>query len=268
MNSLTKRILTAAILIPITILGLLFLPDFYFFLAVALVLTLAAWEWLANLASLKEQVRKTAWYLLALWVGFVIAYFLPAALVLTIGFMWWLLAIGLILWYQHFDGLAKIAAPHGFWLSFLVFIPCLVGFHYLHERSLFHLFAVLLIVWSADTGAYFSGVALGKHKLMSRVSPKKSIEGLIGGTIFALLVAIIWAIITHIPITTSWLALVVVTAIFSVAGDLFESMLKRIANCKDSSNLLPGHGGIFDRIDSLTAAVPVYALGMLIITNY
>ena len=127
---------------------------------------------------------------------------------------------------------------------------------------------VLAIVWAADIGAYFTGLRFGKNLLGAKISPKKTIEGLIGGIVAALLVATIGGFLLHFT-GIRWLfilTLAVIVCLWSVIGDLFESMLKRQAGVKDSGVILPGHGGVYDRIDSLTAAIPLFALGLLILS--
>jgi phosphatidate cytidylyltransferase len=121
---------------------------------------------------------------------------------------------------------------------------------------------LFLMVWSADIGAYFVGKALGKHKLMPNVSPGKTMEGFIGGVIFACLLVGIASLLLNWNLQ-QFILVIAVTAVIttiSVLGDLNESMFKRQAGIKDSGSILPGHGGILDRIDSLTATAPVYAL--------
>ena len=126
---------------------------------------------------------------------------------------------------------------------------------------------VLLWVWAADTGAYFAGRAFGRHKLAPSVSPGKTIEGLVGGAALALLVAALVAWKGPVSADIAPLLLVaLVTVIASVLGDLFESMIKRQSGIKDSGTILPGHGGMLDRIDSVTAALPV-AVAMLSLTG-
>ncbi len=121
---------------------------------------------------------------------------------------------------------------------------------------------VCLLVWAADTGAYFTGKMFGKHKMAPKVSPNKTIEGLLGGMITAILVS--WGIGHWFGIEFSGMLSGVVitlcTVIISVLGDLVESMFKRASGIKDSSQIIPGHGGILDRVDSLTAAFPVFTL--------
>ncbi|MBC7657234.1 MAG: phosphatidate cytidylyltransferase, partial [Frankiaceae bacterium] len=121
----------------------------------------------------------------------------------------------------------------------------------------------LLIVWLADTGAYFVGVRFGKHKLAPRISPGKSWEGFAGGLLATTLLAVGALPVLGLAwnLLPSLLLLTLVATLFSVAGDLFESLLKRHAGAKDSSHLIPGHGGVLDRLDSLLAALPIFAVG-------
>lgn len=135
---------------------------------------------------------------------------------------------------------------------------------YLWQQSPWWLLYVFVLVWCADSGAYFAGRAFGKHKLAPNVSPKKTYEGMIGGILAGCVVVIAIGTL-QLALTNKqlllFLGLSVFTIAISVLGDLFESMLKRRAGIKDSGTLLPGHGGVLDRIDSLLAAVPIFALG-------
>jgi phosphatidate cytidylyltransferase len=120
-----------------------------------------------------------------------------------------------------------------------------------------------VVIWAADSGAYFAGRRFGRRKLSPRISPNKTVEGLLGGAAAAIVIALIaaplaGASVAQLPLVA---LLVLVTVGFSVVGDLFESLLKRHVGAKDSGDLIPGHGGILDRIDSVLAALPVFALG-------
>ncbi|EKE23342.1 MAG: Phosphatidate cytidylyltransferase [uncultured bacterium] len=127
---------------------------------------------------------------------------------------------------------------------------------------------LFLLVWGADSGAYFVGRKFGKKKLAPNVSPNKSVEGLYGGIVTSMLivtaVALLYLDMTW-PELILFLILSVVTVFSSVLGDLFESMIKRRAGIKDSGRILPGHGGVLDRIDSLLAAAPIFAAGMAVL---
>lgn len=155
-------------------------------------------------------------------------------------------------------------------MGWLTLVPAGLAFVFL--RAQVHgewllLFTVALVA-AADIGAYFAGTNFGRRKLAPQVSPGKSWEGFAGGLVASLLlVLIVWALVWRerfeLP---ELLAVVAVTVLGSVCGDLLESMLKRQRGVKDSSNLLPGHGGVLDRLDSLSAAVPIFALGLLLMS--
>ena len=138
-----------------------------------------------------------------------------------------------------------------------------IGFYYFietrnHEQGLQYIIFALLVVWTTDSGAYFTGKKFGKHKLWPEISPNKTVEGFVGGIIWALITAFI--IQWFSPLTSSYLVLTGITiaaSIFGQLGDLVESAIKRQYNVKDSGNLLPGHGGILDRFDSLLFVIPL-----------
>ncbi len=147
----------------------------------------------------------------------------------------------------------------------LVLVPAWAALVVLHSRFDHGYFVLLaFIIWGADTGAYFAGRAFGKRKLAPNVSPGKSWEGVIGGLLVALLAALVatyW--LTPLGGYPAFFLLVLLTVFISVLGDLSESLFKRVMKLKDSGGILPGHGGVLDRIDSLTAAGPLFTLGLL-----
>ena len=129
-----------------------------------------------------------------------------------------------------------------------------VGYHYAPVLAIF------VFIWVNDTAAYFFGSLLGKRKLMEHISPKKSVEGFIAGILFTVIASLIFARIYEDYSVVFWIGSGVVTALFGTMGDLFESLIKRTSAVKDSGNLIPGHGGILDRIDSLLIAIPAIYL--------
>ncbi len=118
------------------------------------------------------------------------------------------------------------------------------------------LIGILFIIWTYDTFAYITGVLLGRHRMAPDISPKKSWEGFFGGLAFAVVMGILYAKFTTILTPADWIALSLITVLAGTAGDLFESLLKRDAGVKDSGKIMPGHGGILDRFDSLLMIIP------------
>lgn len=266
---LRQRIITAVILVALILVAILLFPPLWFQGFVALSITLGAWEW-SRLAG----VQATHWRVVytALYPGliYVLLHLAPAwhNTLLLLSALWWLVALALVYSYPRgnkFWHRRAILLPVGI----VVLLPgwlALFALRNLEQREFFILLLLALVV-AADTGAYFAGRSFGKHKLAALVSPNKTWEGFAGGQLGAC--AVMWLIlVTHeIELTLLQSMLItlgtVVLAAASVVGDLFESMLKRQAGMKDSGTLLPGHGGVLDRIDSLTAALPVYTVLLL-----
>lgn len=276
---LKQRILTALILAPLMLGGIFLLPVPQFGLFIAAIITIAAWEW-ANMAGITQPVGRF------LYAGAVaIALFASAWLInkqpsyqivfLAVAGGWWLSALLFVLKYPKLSSLWGARSVR-ILIGFCVLIPMWVGFMVLKQTahsSLLILFLMFLI-WGADTGAYFAGKRWGKSKLAPQVSPGKSWAGFWGGLVTAIFVALVFAYYSHNYIksldATSFLSLLLISALTmfsSVLGDLLESMFKRFRGIKDSSSLLPGHGGVLDRIDSMTAAVPVFA-GLLLLFQW
>ncbi len=264
------RVIAAAVMAPIAILSVLYLPSHYLAALVAGVMMLGLWEW-TLLAGLRDPVPRATYLvanaaLMAMLVWGAGSGFFTLKLVSLLGVLWWLLVL---LWLLKFDFASRdVAWARALKLlaGSLCVIPAWAAISWLHASQprgpAWALFA-LMLVWAADSGAYFVGVRFGKHKMAPRISPGKSWEGFFGGLIGSLALAV--AALTFLGLSWSslpgLLALTAVTFLFSVAGDLFESLLKRHAGAKDSSHLIPGHGGVLDRVDSLLAALPVFVVG-------
>lgn len=265
---LKTRIITALILAPIAIGGIFFLPPLGFALFTGAIISIGAWEW-ANMSGITGQAGRLAFAGLTAAVLYGLLN-VPAVGVLWLALAWWIFCFLMVRSYpkgSEFWGSVPVRAVMGL----LVLVPAWVGLNHLRtgsvsfgdlDSNLLLILYVFCVVWVADIGAYFAGRAFGKAKLAPRVSPGKSWAGVWGGLVAVSVFAGIASVLASAS-TSEALFLIVatlVTGLVSVLGDLLESMLKRFRGIKDSSQLLPGHGGIMDRIDSLTAAIPVFAL--------
>lgn len=270
---LRLRIITALVLLPIVIWCVFFAPTLWAFrLFAGAIVVVGAWEWTAMMGWKAPALR--ALYAAAVLVALAALAFLPlerpvTLLILGVAVLFWLFAHRLV---RGYPGNAKawavtpLLAP----LGFVLLVPAWLGLTLLHGLSTWWLLYVLLLVWGADTGAYFAGRAWGKTKLAPSVSPGKTLEGFFGG--LALTMALALAVAFYRDLAGqrffAFLGLSLLTVLASVLGDLFESMVKRNAGIKDSGSIFPGHGGALDRIDSLTAAAPVFALGWLLAQGF
>ncbi len=272
MNVLKQRILTGLVLAPIMIGGIFYLPMMQFMLFIGVITALGAWEW-ANLSGIQNKLGRVAYtgaisiILYGLW------YFDldQNSDLLYIAFAWWLSAFVLVRTHPKFKAIWSGTVPR-LLMGLIILLPMWMGFVQIksYPDSGYLIIFVMFIVWGADVGAYFAGRTFGKHKLAPNVSPGKTWEGVYGGLATTMLIALVAGLALqdyiHMELTMKqwsllFLATFVVTAV-SVVGDLVESMMKRHRGIKDSSNLLPGHGGVMDRIDSMTAALPVFALAL------
>ncbi|MCU0759778.1 MAG: phosphatidate cytidylyltransferase [Steroidobacteraceae bacterium] len=262
-GALRSRVLTAMVLAAVLLVVVLGLPEGATLALVALVVLAGAWEWSALLGAPAAAARGGYVLLVAVLLGAAWAGTRePAGLraLLFAASAWWLVAL---LWLSMAPGrvrgwsagLAGLFAlvPAGISLAEIRLAPGI--------GAALTLFALVLIV-AADTGAFFAGRRFGRVHLAPRVSPGKTWEGVIGGLLLAALIA--WAGAAWFDVAASrMLPVGLAAAAFSVVGDLTESMLKRHAGVKDSGSIFPGHGGVLDRIDSVTAGAPVLLLGLL-----
>lgn len=262
---LRTRILTAAVLACMLLAGLFLLPAPWAVFCFGAVFIIGAWEWggfgaLQGVASRAAYAAGVGLLLLLTWRWTADRQHL--LLLLDAACAWWVIAL---LWLslapsRHHPALALVC-------GLPVLVPAFVSLARLDASSgglargpQLVLWLVLLVI-AADIGAYFAGRSMGKRKLAPRVSPGKTWEGALGGLLMVALVA--WLGALHFGMALpSTLLFGCAVGIFSIVGDLTESMFKRAAGLKDSGTLLPGHGGLLDRIDSVTAAAPLYALGL------
>ena len=278
---LRDRIVTAIILASLFLGALFYLPLPLFSMAMATVVLISAWEW-ANMAGFGRVLQRSA-YLLVMavglaavgwYVGIERGDFFSTTLALTdervkqllvVGCAWWALSL---LWVQTYPQSAILWGSR--WLRLLigamVLMPTWVALVYLRaqENGAWLILLVMVVVALADIGGFFFGRRFGRRKLAPAVSPGKTWEGFWGGLGCNALLALVLGLALG---SGSWkllLAVIIPASLASVLGDLVESMVKRHRGIKDSSALLPGHGGLLDRVDSLTAAAPVFALALLV----
>jgi phosphatidate cytidylyltransferase len=255
-----QRLITSLILIPL-VLGTLFYAPPWFLAGLVVVIIVASgrecWQ-LIPTNTIAIQIGFLLVLLLGLWAcGYLFSYWL---------------ALGLIIWV--FIGVAIVTFPlsQQYWgYPFIVACVCfvqlslfgqsLIQLYYLPQGT--HLLVYLLfLIWASDIGAYITGKSFGAHKLIPEVSPGKSWEGALGGLFLAMLIAIMGCMYFHPARLITWLLLAMGTVIISIFGDLFISILKRRCQVKDTGALIPGHGGILDRLDSIVAALPWFYFGL------
>ncbi len=257
------RVVTGLVLAPLAIAGVLLLPTPWFAALLAALFLLGLWEW-TRMAGVEEPVARAvlvaanAGLMAALTWGGWPALFTLAALA---GCVWWWLAA---LWLARYD---FAAADVGWARSLkllagtLCVVPAWCAAVLLHADSPRWMLLAAALVWAADTFAYFAGRYLGRARLAPRISPGKTWAGLWGGLAGAVLVAVGGSFVLGIQTDLARLAaLALLAALFSVFGDLFESLIKRHSGHKDSGALFPGHGGMMDRIDGVLAALPVFVV--------
>lgn len=264
---LKQRIITGVVLIPLVVVALLKLSSEWLALVLAIFALAAAWEW-ASMIS--ENTFSKVFYVVVCAVLLAGCWYLledsHVRLLMLLGSAYWACILMLLAFYQsvwignyilhgflHYSGYFVISVG---WLALIA----------LHQQKPSLLLFLFVLVWVADSAAYFAGKRFGRNKLAEQLSPGKTREGVLGAivgtTILSFIGIWIWQTELQLGLAVYFVMLCVLTALISVVGDLFESMLKRNAGKKDSGILIPGHGGVLDRIDSLLAAAPGFVLGV------
>ncbi len=280
---LKTRVITALVILPIVLIELFLFPNFAWALFTLAIVLAACWEW-SRFCQLAEGATRAYWALSLLPCGLIffayqdgqifgVAFRSLALAGFVIATLFWLVVVPI--WLQ------KLWRPENRWVialaGWIVIFPTWLALLFLHDVSPWLLLTFAAIVWVADIAAYFVGKRFGKNKLAPAISPGKTIEGALGGIVGVAAYFFLWQTLvansfvgrhtwaqeltTHLVVLFAFFA---VLAVLSVIGDLFESWMKRGAGMKDSSNLLPGHGGILDRIDALTSTLPVAGLYVLL----
>jgi len=251
-----QRIITAVIALIVLMLVLFVVPEQVALLVIVAVMLVGAWEWSAFFNMPGTAVRVA--YVVAIGALLAAVSYGPvdAELVLKVSLVWWVCAL---IWSFVFPTPVPSVVR---WLAgALVLVPLYVALIKLYTAGPMILLFALLIVWVADSGAYFAGKALGRVKLAPAISPGKTWEGVIGGLIAVVLLTLLRSLWVDTNLAV-FVPFCLAVACLSVVGDLTVSMFKRTAGVKDSGSLFPGHGGVLDRIDSVAAAAPLFALGV------
>ncbi len=260
---LKQRILTALLLAPLALAALFLLPQQPFEWVAAAVFLYGAWEW-GNFCRLAPGARALYVVAVAGVMALVATLVVLQSWALGAALLFWLLALLLVRGYPGSAGWCRGLV--GMLMGVLVLVPSWYALTALRDQAqgLTLLLMLLMLVWGADIGAYAAGKSFGRNKLLPAVSPGKTREGLWGGLSVCALVGIGFSVWLELaPLASVYLVLLsIMTGLVSVLGDLLESLFKRERGIKDSGKLLPGHGGVMDRIDSLTAAAPVFLAGL------
>lgn len=272
---LKHRLITASLLIPLVVLGTLYASTQVFALVTSVFVILAAWEW-AGLCGWQDWKFRVGYALsFGLLLGLIYLSLRYVIIFLLISCLWWLWAFVQIGLYQYREGKRSTFSNkvNGL-LGLFILLPAWMALISLHpmDQGQWVLF-LLVLIWVADSAAYFVGRQWGKTKLADKISPGKTWEGVLGGLVVSVGMAWIYSALTTTTMSMimtqlNFVLLCFLTVIASIIGDLVESLFKRQAGVKDSSQLLPGHGGVLDRIDSLTAAAPVFAMGLIFSIEY
>ncbi|VFP86759.1 Phosphatidate cytidylyltransferase [Candidatus Erwinia haradaeae] len=284
---LRMRCITSLIFIPIIIGAIFYLPILAFGIIIFLISMLAAWEW-CPLAGLSLFYHRVLFILLC---GLMLCistldmlsgnsleriHWLRIPDVLWVAIWWWILVLPLVIFYPSSAFLWRTSRILAILFGLLTIWSFFCGmlmirqYHYQldHAVGAWRLLYLLILVWGVDSGSYLFGKVFGRHQLVPKISSGKTWEGLLGGLLSSYVIFFLFSRLTVLHISPiSLLLCSILTVLASVLGDLSESIFKRTVGIKDSGNLIPGHGGILDRIDSLSAAAPVFASLQLIIAG-
>ncbi|MDX5406415.1 MAG: phosphatidate cytidylyltransferase [Chromatiaceae bacterium] len=275
-----QRVITALVLAPLALAAVFYLPLAGFAVFISVAFLLGAWEW-SGFCGLPNRASRAVYVMLTAVIFALLYWQLPVqaswpietnvllSSLLLAGVAWWLLAIALVLTYPRSQRFWANSDWRKALMGWLTLVPAWAAVLFIRSTDYgassftgaWLIFALLGLVWAADIGGYIVGKPFGKHKLLPKVSPGKTIEGMLGGLALVGVLVTVVAMLQDWPAQTPvWYVSALLLTVLSVFGDLTESMFKRVAGKKDSGAFLPGHGGILDRIDSLTATAPLFAI--------
>jgi len=254
---LRKRFITAVVSLVILGAVLFVVPPVIAQLVITAVILIGAWEWSGFLVHAGNAVRIAYVAVIAILMAAML-FVVPemSDRLLQLACAWWFVAF---LWTFAFP--TPIPAVVRWLCGVMVLVPLFVALISLYNLAPKYLLFALLIVWAADMGAYFAGKQFGRVKLAPSISPGKTWEGVFGGLVMVVILSFVWAHYGDLHISVL-LPFCLAVAAVSVVGDLTVSMFKRTAGVKDSGTMFPGHGGVLDRVDSVAAAAPLFALGL------
>ncbi|NMH26995.1 phosphatidate cytidylyltransferase [Flavobacterium silvaticum] len=259
MNETLTRTLSGAVYIAILVVCSLFSPSFITLFGVFLAIATIEFSRLTDLNRWTSLGISAFFYLL-------LAVITPASTLIALGFC--LFVFGVLLWWLFSDKRQAPIPGYGILIGYIA-IPISAIIWIPNTTGIFKpltLLGVFILIWANDTFAFLFGKGFGKHKLFERISPKKTVEGFIGGWVMSLAFSIPVAIwLTKEPVL-HWLIIATIASFFGTIGDLIESKFKRSAGVKDSGNIMPGHGGILDRLDSIIFVAPFVFLFYQIVT--
>ena len=252
-----QRIVTAIIALAVLGIVLFVVPELVTRVTIGLLILAGAWEWSGFFDGAGLAVRLSYVILIgAVLVGMSIIAATHVESILLAGLVWWFMAL---IWTFFYP--TRIPAAVRWLCGILVLVPLYAALMLLYRADPTILLFALLIVWVADSGAYFAGKAMGRVKLAPQISPGKTWEGVIGGLFAVVLLTLARSLWVDTDLSV-FVPFCLAVASLSIVGDLTVSMFKRTAGVKDSGMLFPGHGGALDRIDSVAAAAPLFALGL------
>jgi phosphatidate cytidylyltransferase len=252
-----QRVITAVIALALLLVVLFYVPATVVQAIIALVMLAGAWEWSAFLRASGQATRTI--YVLIIGALLAAATFAPGMnvdLVFKVSMIWWMCAL---IWTFFFP--TSIPAVVRWIGGAFILVPLYLALVVLYQAGPATLLFLLLIVWAADSGAFFAGKTLGRVKLAPAISPGKTWEGVLGGLVAVVLLILLRSFWVETDLTV-FVPFCLAIASISIVGDLTVSMFKRDVGLKDSGALFPGHGGVLDRIDSVASAAPLFALGI------
>lgn len=267
---LKTRILTASIILPFFLAALFYFQDIFWAIVLLALTVIGSREW-SRLAQL--SVRNTIVFMLltTLLGGELLLQVSEAVKIDPLSTeLIWIYGLSAIFWIfavpLYLKQSLKVTKPWVWMLiGWIVLLPTCLALYQLRSISPLLLLGLMATIWISDTAAYFTGRSLGKHKLAPQISPNKTWEGVAGALVAVLIYGLLWDFWSEEQSLAPVLVpLLIMMAILGIIGDLYESFVKRQANVKDSGNILPGHGGILDRIDALTSALPFAILAILV----